>query len=152
MIRNFDLKKATNPSLTCGTVEQELWLLFMKIYSTITVKTGLIKGRCFEFVNKGKCILPYCRHLHKCSKCGNPHSAIHHRVQFPKNTQSQNKRNNNISTNHVRTFKRVIKGTNGKKRKSRTVPITVIGFKSPISLWERWDFKYPFNAKNAQGT
>ncbi|CAG2222160.1 unnamed protein product [Mytilus edulis] len=36
--------------------------------------------KCYEYNNKGACMLPQCRYIHKCLKCNGSHPAINCRV------------------------------------------------------------------------
>ena len=81
--QQFRLKKAKNPALPWGQVDQELWLLYMQAAQNMPVQAGTGQssyGKCYEFNNKGKCLLPYCRYLHKCIRCNYAHPAIYCKV------------------------------------------------------------------------
>ena len=50
--------------------------------------------KCYELNNKGRCLLPNCRYLHKCLKCNNLHPAINCGVQV----KNQNNIGQNVSS------------------------------------------------------
>jgi len=91
--QQFRLKKSKCPALSWGTVDQELWLLYMQcgpnVPSQSNYGTSTTYRKCFEYNNKGKCSLPHCRYLHRCLKCNNPHPAINCRVYNPTQNMSQ---------------------------------------------------------------
>lgn len=80
--QQFRLKKARMPSTSWGQVDQELWLIYMNnmglpANSIQTLrKPGSSQAKCFEFNNRGRCTIPYCRYAHKCLKCDGAHAAI----------------------------------------------------------------------------
>jgi len=87
--QQFRLKRAGNPSMPWGTVDQELWLLYIhpsnNTYRSLQPNTNVTNRKCYEYNNKGFCTLPYCRYLHKCLRCDNPHPVINCRVQVVRN-------------------------------------------------------------------
>ena len=88
--QQFRLKKSKCPALSWGTVDQELWLLYMQyVPSQSNYGTSTTYRKCFEYNNKGKCSLPHCRYLHKCLKCNNPHPAINCKVYNSTQNMSQ---------------------------------------------------------------
>ena len=117
--QQFRLKKAKNPSLSWGIIDLELWLLYMQS-SAISQQpsTGLYSTnrKCYEFNNKGRCLIPNCRYLHKCLKCNNPHPAVHCRVQL----KNQNNVGQNVTSaarqgTNFRSNARTIGGSNTNK-------------------------------------
>ena len=98
--QQFRLKKARYPALSWGKVDPELWLLYihspqsMSHNGQLTVGTGqsnpntgtgLSNMTCYEYNNKGRCPLPYCRYIHKCIRCNGPHPAINCRIPLLRN-------------------------------------------------------------------
>ena len=77
----FRLKKEANPSLSFGTVDQELWLLY--VYNTPPTQIHppqplLLK--CYDFNYKGQCNKTKCQYKHECMTCSRPHPYIKHRT------------------------------------------------------------------------
>lgn len=99
--QQFRLKKAKHPALPWGVVDQELWLLYvhsvqnMLSQPNVTVSNSYM-GKCYEFNNKGKCLLPFCRYLHKCIRCNYAHPAINCKVPSVRNS-NMGTRNNFIN-------------------------------------------------------
>ena len=95
--QQFRLKKVKNPSSPWGIIDQELWLLYMHSSAFLTQPSqGLYttNRKCYELNNKGRCLLPNCRYLHKCLKCNNLHPAINCGVQV----KNQNNIGQNVSS------------------------------------------------------
>ncbi|XP_071168809.1 uncharacterized protein LOC143042006 [Mytilus galloprovincialis] len=82
--QQFRLKKARNPALSWATVDQELWLLYIHTGQSTAPSSGVnmvnTYRKCYEYNNKGACMLPQCRYIHKCLKCNGSHPAINCRV------------------------------------------------------------------------
>ncbi|KAK3104774.1 hypothetical protein FSP39_009871 [Pinctada imbricata] len=76
----FRIKKAKNPSMDWGTVDNELWLLYM--YQTTSRSTynndkhPSAVGKCFDYNFKAFCQRKRCNYLHKCAKCDGPHPSV----------------------------------------------------------------------------
>jgi len=105
--KQFRLKKAKNQALAWGTVDQELWLLYMH-NNAINMTSQQFSGsplssnkRCFEYNYKGKCAIPYCRYQHRCLKCNNPHPSINCRVQFSQSYNSHNTPHSQIINSEI---------------------------------------------------
>ncbi|CAC5416742.1 unnamed protein product [Mytilus coruscus] len=68
--QEFRLKKARNPAMSWATVDQELWLLYIHSVQSNTPSPRVYmvntKRKYCEFNNKGACMLPQYRYLHKC--------------------------------------------------------------------------------------
>ncbi|XP_063403662.1 uncharacterized protein LOC134687357 [Mytilus trossulus] len=83
--QQFRLKKARNPSMSWATVDQELWLLYIHTGQATAPSSSVVNmvntyRKCYEYNNKGACISPQCRYIHKCLKCNGSHPAINCRV------------------------------------------------------------------------
>lgn len=74
--QQFRLKRARNPTMAWGTVDMELWLLYISQGQTPVSDNQVAVGKCFTYNNKGRCGRTSCRYLHRCLKCGGPHAAF----------------------------------------------------------------------------
>lgn len=75
----FRVKKAKNPSLDWGTVDNELWLLYMyqtPIQSLNNDRLPKNVGKCFDYNFKAFCQKKPCNFAHKCLKCDGPHPSL----------------------------------------------------------------------------
>ena len=74
----FRLKMAQNPGSDWGTIESELWLLYM--YSSPAAPAQSPPAgkqlKCIPFNNTGRCVKAHCTYLHKCATCNGDHSAF----------------------------------------------------------------------------
>ncbi|CAC5425000.1 unnamed protein product [Mytilus coruscus] len=70
--------------MSWATVDKERWLLYIHAVLSNTPSPGVYmvntNRKCYEFNNKGTCMLPQCRYLHKCLRCNGAHPAINCRV------------------------------------------------------------------------
>lgn len=82
--QQFRLRKAKNIAMEWGTVDMELWLLYIsqghKTMPQIENNTTYF-GKCFKYNNTGICGRSSCRFSHKCLKCGGAHAAIFCNIQ-----------------------------------------------------------------------
>ena len=76
----FRLRKAMTSSIPWGTVDGELWLMYMnnaplQMSSTIA-NTPVSTQPCFDFNYKGVCLRRPCRYIHKCINCSGNHAIL----------------------------------------------------------------------------
>ena len=77
----FRIKKAKNPSMDWGNVDNELWLLHMYQTPSRSNNTSIDKqpsavGKCFDYNFKAYCQRRRCTYLHRCAKCDGPHPSV----------------------------------------------------------------------------
>lgn len=79
----FRLKRSRNHTIDWGSIDAELWLLYVAQGSFLTSPQmsnfSNKLAKCFEFNYKCSCGRPYCNYHHVCLKCNN-HSSIYCRV------------------------------------------------------------------------
>ncbi|XP_061167326.1 uncharacterized protein LOC133176185 [Saccostrea echinata] len=76
----FRLKRSRNHTLDWGSVDAELWLLYVTHGQTTLSQQApnhtSKSPKCFDFNYKGTCGRPYCTYQHACIKCSNSHPLI----------------------------------------------------------------------------
>ena len=72
----FRLKKIRMPSCNWGTVDLELWLLFMYDDNTQFNPNPVTNAyKCYDY-NNGSCTRPNCHYSHSCLRCSGIHPSV----------------------------------------------------------------------------
>lgn len=102
----FRLKRSRNHTVDWGSIDAELWLLYVAQGSFITspqmTNFSNKSAKCFEFNYKGSCGRPYCNYHHVCLKCNNNHPSIYCRVN--NNQPIRQERGKPPAFDHMRQF------------------------------------------------
>lgn len=76
----YCLKMALNPSNNWGTIDSELWLVYMNPNSVATQQSKQQVStyfKCYDYNYRAVCQRIQCPYLHPCLKCNNWHPVIH---------------------------------------------------------------------------
>jgi hypothetical protein len=92
--RQFRLKMAKHTSMSFGSVDGELWLVYMSNQPTAQQTHPTLK--CYDYNFKGSCTRYQCSYLHACTYCHKNHPRIH--CWSNPNTSSTNTRPNTPHT------------------------------------------------------
>lgn len=73
----FRLKKAQDPSYDWGTIDTELWLMFVNQTGATSLSTSsTFMHKCYAYNYNGYCTRPQCTYSHSCIRCFAAHPLI----------------------------------------------------------------------------
>lgn len=75
--RQFPLKMSKNTSISFGSIDAELWLLYMHAQVQQTPQQSKSSLKCFDYNFKGSCPKPQCSFQHICMHCNKSHPRMH---------------------------------------------------------------------------
>ncbi|XP_062611060.1 uncharacterized protein LOC134272901 [Saccostrea cucullata] len=75
--RQFRLKMSKNTSLSFGSVDAELWLIYMQAQPSLIAPQPKASLKCFDYNLKGSCSKSQCFYQHECMHCNKTHPRIH---------------------------------------------------------------------------
>ncbi|XP_048731928.1 uncharacterized protein LOC125648926 [Ostrea edulis] len=75
--RQFRLKISKNPTISFGSIDAELWLMYMQSQVSYSSNHSKTAFKCFDYNFKGSCLKPHCTFQHVCMHCNKSHPRTH---------------------------------------------------------------------------
>lgn len=75
--QQYRLKKARDPTTSWGSIDTELWLIYMQPQAQTAQYTRAQNYKCYAFNYEGYCTKTGCYYQHSCIRCNNAHPVKH---------------------------------------------------------------------------